>query len=89
VGYGYDLTGDPLSLRPFVEAQHNRVWEERGNANPRELFGRASFWSLSAGVRVFLGGGPMRMGAYGVLDPMSAAMRPGQAPDSGAQQHHH
>jgi hypothetical protein len=75
-GYGYDLTGAPLSLRPFVEVQHNRVWSERGDVDPVALFGKDRFWSASVGVRVFLGGGPMRMGSYGVLDPMSAAMRP-------------
>ncbi|HEX7239227.1 MAG TPA: hypothetical protein VF263_03095, partial [Longimicrobiaceae bacterium] len=78
-GYGYDLTGSPLSLRPFVEIQHNRVWGGRGDVDPEALFGRDAFWSLSAGFRVFLGGGPMRMGGYGVLDPMSAALRPGAA----------
>jgi hypothetical protein len=35
-------------------------------ANPRALFGGARFWSVSAGVRLFLGSaGPMRMGSYG------------------------
>ena len=77
VGYAYELTGYPFSARPFVELQHNRVWEERGSADPEALFGKDSFWSFSAGFRIFLGGGPMRMGSYGVLDPMSAAMRPG------------
>ena len=84
VGYGYDLTGFPVSLRPFVELQHNRVWNERGDADPRALFGEDRFWSASLGFRVFLGGGPMRMGSYGVLDPMSAAMRPGAAAAGGA-----
>lgn len=77
VGYGYEVTGYPLSIRPFAELQHNRVWAERGGVQPEELLGSDSFWSLSAGFRIFLGGDPMRMGSYGVLDPMSAAMRPG------------
>jgi hypothetical protein len=78
VGYGLSATGYPASLRPFVELQHNRVWNERGGVDPGALFGRESFWSASAGVRVLIGGGPMRMGSYGVLDPMAAAMRPEQ-----------
>ncbi|MGH7457670.1 MAG: hypothetical protein ACREKN_01135 [Longimicrobiaceae bacterium] len=75
VGYGYELTDYPLSVRPFAEVQHNQVWAERGGVDPEALFGGDSFWSLSAGFRVFLGGDPMRMGSYGVLDSMSAAMR--------------
>lgn len=89
VGYGYDATSLPLSLRPFVELQHSRVWGERGGIRPETLFGGNRLWSLSTGFRVFLGGGPMRMGAYGVLDPMSAAMR--NAPSGEGMQHpgHH
>jgi hypothetical protein len=59
------------------------------------LFGGTGFWAFSAGMRIFLGGGPMRMGTYGVLDPMTDAMR---RMDHGAEvheeeapghQHHH
>ncbi len=77
LGYGYTLTQYPFSARPFVEVQHNRVWDERGpvSIQPEQLFGTNSFWSLSAGFRFFLGGGPMRMGAYGVLDPMTVMHR--------------
>ena len=82
-GYGYDLTDLPLSVRPFVEVQHYRVRGERGGVEPEALFGGDRFWSLTAGFRVFLGGGPMRMGSYGVLDPMSAAMRPGAGEHAG------
>ncbi len=89
VGYSHLLTSLPLSLRPFVEAQHNRVSHERGlpEIAPDRLFGTSSFFSFSAGVRVFLGGGPMRMGRYGVLDPMTAAMRAG-GHDHGHDDHH-
>lgn len=89
LGYGYELTRYPVSVLPFVEVQHTKVWNERGAADPRELFGRDNFWSISAGFRLFLGGSPMRMGSYGVLDPMSAAMRPGQVTEQGGMQHHH
>lgn len=76
-GYGVDLTSLPLSARPFIEISHSRIGHERGPASlePEALFGGDSFWTLVAGVRVFLGGGPMRMGMYGVVDPMSRAMR--------------
>ena len=91
VGYSHLLTGLPLSLRPFVEAQHNRVSHERGPVEfaPENLFGTSSFFSFSAGVRVFLGGGPMRMGRYGVLDPMTAAMRAGGHDHGHDHNHHH
>lgn len=76
LGYGVALDRGSVSVRPYVEAQHHDVREQRGAVDPRTLFGGNRFWSLSAGARVFLGGGPMRMGSYGALDPMSASMRP-------------
>ncbi|HEX6037830.1 hypothetical protein [Longimicrobium sp.] len=79
-GYGLQLSGFPLGASPFVEAQHNRAWRERGDVDPEALFGQTSFWSLTAGFRIFLGsGGPMRMGSYGVLDDMSSNHRPASA----------
>lgn len=76
-GYGWQLSGFPVSTMPFVEVQHNRVWNERGQADPAALFGGDRFWSVSAGVRLFLGSaGPMRMGSYGVLDDMTSNHRP-------------
>jgi hypothetical protein len=75
IGYGHELTGYPVSARPFLEVQHNRVSAERGGIDPQDLFGRRSFWGLTAGFRVFLGGDPMRMGSYGVLDAMTSMHR--------------
>lgn len=79
LGYGYELTGYPVSARPFVELQYNRAGAERGGIEPVELFGTDSFWGLTAGFRIFLGGDPMRMGSYGILDPMTAGHRGGAA----------
>jgi hypothetical protein len=76
-GYAYRATHFPFAAAPFVEIQHHGVRADRGNAEPGALFGGDSFWSLSTGFRIFVGGGPMRMGSYGVLDPMSAAMHAG------------
>jgi hypothetical protein len=76
IGYGYASSGLPVSVRPYVELQQNRLRAERGGIDPRDLFGSRNFWGLSAGARIFLGGGPMRMGSYGALDPMTAGMRP-------------
>ena len=77
VGYGFEATGLPVSARPFVEASHNLIRHERGpdRLEPANLFGGSSFWSFAAGVRLYFGGGPMRMGTYGVMDPMTLSMR--------------
>ena len=90
VGYTFDWTPLPLSARPFFEVGHHSVRAERGPASvaPEALFGGDRFWSLTMGARIFLGGGPMRMGTYGVLDPMSASMR-GSAGEPSSEHHHH
>ena len=77
IGYGFEATRLPVSARPFVEASHHLVRHERGpdRLDPENLFGGSSFWSFAAGVRLYLGGGPMRMGTYGVMDPMTLSMR--------------
>ena len=77
VAYAYEMTGYPLSLRPFLEFQHFKVWEHEGQANPVTLFGSDSFWAITLGARIFLGGSPMRMGAYGVLGAMTGMSRMG------------
>lgn len=71
-GYGVSATSLPLSVRPFVEVQHHNAVNERGDIAASELFGTNRFWRLTAGARIFLGGGPMRMGSYGVLDAITA-----------------
>lgn len=75
LAYAVDATRGSVSVRPFVEAQHHRVRADRGGVQPEALFGSGSFWALSLGARVFLGGGPMRMGRYGVLDAMTEMTR--------------
>jgi len=69
--YAYEVTGTPWSIRPFVEAQYNQVRGDRGPVSATDLYGTTSFWALSIGARIFLIGGPMKMGTYGVLDPMT------------------
>jgi len=71
VAYAYEVTPAPWSIRPFVEVQYNQVRGDRGGLSATDIFGTTHFWALSAGARIFLVGGPMRMGAYGVLDPMT------------------
>ena len=74
-GYGISASPLPYSARPYLEAQWHTVSADRGSITAESLFGRSSFFSLSAGVRVFLGGDPMRMGSYGVLDAMTLMHR--------------
>ncbi|MGH7470382.1 MAG: hypothetical protein ACRENP_20760, partial [Longimicrobiales bacterium] len=74
-GYGWSATLQPLSVRPYIETQFNNVQADWGGIDPVDLYGRRNFLVLSAGLRVFLGGEPMRMGAYGILDPMTAMHR--------------
>jgi hypothetical protein len=73
--YAYELTGTPWGVRPFVEVQHHQVRGDAGGVVATDLFGGTRFWAVSLGARVFLGGGPMRMGTYGVLDAMTAMGR--------------
>jgi hypothetical protein len=77
LGYGVAATRGMISVRPFLEAQWSRVKLEEGPAvlEPEALFGDDAFWSLSFGMRVYFGGDPMRMGSYGVLDPMTTMNR--------------
>jgi hypothetical protein len=77
LGYGYVPENARLDARPFLEVHHHRVRHERGpeRLEPSELLGARSLWSVALGVRVFVGGGPMRMGSYGVLDAMTREMR--------------
>ena len=70
--YARQMSSHPVSLRPFLEVEYHRVCAERGNLPRGELPGTdSSFWVLSPGASLFLGGGPMRMGNYGILDPMT------------------
>jgi hypothetical protein len=76
LGYEFDLSGGGVATRPYAEVQHHHVSAERGEVDPRLLFGSDGFWTVSAGFRLFFGGGPMRMGSYGVLDDMTLMHHP-------------
>ncbi|HET9948823.1 MAG TPA: hypothetical protein VFQ22_07865 [Longimicrobiales bacterium] len=75
LGYGYTLTPTPWSVRPFLEVQYHAVRRDQGRVTPEALYGRRSAWALTFGARIYLGGDPMPMGQYGVLDPMTAMSR--------------
>lgn len=86
-GYGFTATSLPVSARPYVEVQWNRVSEDEGGIDPDALFGRSSFFALSLGARVFFGGEPMRMGSYGVLDSITLMHRMMMGEDGGTGGH--
>jgi hypothetical protein len=76
LGYEYDLSGGGVATRPFIEVQRSDVHSQRGGVDPAALYGSSGFWTVSAGFRLFFGGGPMRMGTYGVLDDMTLMHHP-------------
>jgi hypothetical protein len=84
--YAYELTPSPWSVRPFVEVQHHQIRGDAGTVTAMGLFGGTRFWALSFGARVFLGGEPMRMGSYGILDSMTET-EIGAGPVLGAHVH--
>lgn len=83
-GWEYALRAGALQIRPLVNVQHFRV-TGLDDIDARAIFGARSFWSFSFGARLFLGGEPMRMGSYGVLDPMTTMLR--SAPQSAEHRH--
>jgi hypothetical protein len=94
LGYGHRISRFPFAAKPFIEVQHHAVSRHRGPAalRPDQLFAASRFWSVSGGLRVFLGTkGPMRMGSYGALDAMTAAHRTAAHPHVPADDHglHH
>ncbi len=71
LGYGWTARAGGISVRPFVELQWAAVEPFRGGIEPAGLFSDDRLTALSIGTRIYLGGDPMRMGNYGVLDPMT------------------
>jgi hypothetical protein len=71
VGYGFTATQGFVSVRPFVEGQWFTVAGERGGLSALGILGDRRFAALTLGARVFFGGDPMRMGSYGLFDPMT------------------
>jgi hypothetical protein len=71
LGYGLRLTvpGSRITGTPFVEMSYGRMNKVGGGVfDIRSFYGRTSFWSVGAGVRVNLGSTMHRMGRYGVAE---------------------
>ncbi|MEQ1855342.1 MAG: hypothetical protein ABL963_02675 [Longimicrobiales bacterium] len=75
--YAFEMTPTPWSVRPFLEVQRHHVRGDGGGISASGLFGSSSFWALSFGARVFVGGEPMRMGSYGILDGVTQVVTAG------------
>jgi len=71
MGYGGAFPLRRVIIGPFVEAQVGHIWEGFGGFPPESLYGTDGGWILSTGFRIYLGGEPMRMGQYGLLDSTS------------------
>jgi hypothetical protein len=70
VGYGFEVARSKggLSTTPFLEFSYGSINSFQGGIfNPQTFYGKESFVSLSAGIRVNLGMPLHRMGRYGVL----------------------
>ena len=72
LGYGFTSGGNSVSITPFVEGQIFHVTSARGDVTPMNLFGAERLAALTVGARLHFGGDPMRMGRYGILDPVTS-----------------
>ncbi len=62
-----------LALAPFVEVAAGRVTSlTPASFDPTVFYGRSTFWSVTAGVRIALGMRLHRMGRYGMALPATA-----------------
>ncbi len=80
LGYGFQLSvpSARLSGRPFVEISYGRMSKVGGGIFDIEAFyGRTSFWSVGAGIRLNLGAAMHRMGRYGVAQHQVHSDQPG------------
>jgi hypothetical protein len=69
LGYGFQTlpAGNATGVEPFVEVSHGRVRDVGGGLfDAQSFYGKTSFWSVSAGLRLDLGMRMHRMGRYGV-----------------------
>lgn len=68
VGYGLAaLPSGTARAQPFVEVSHGTVRDVGGGLfDARSFYGKSSFWSVSAGVRLSIGMRMHRMGRYAV-----------------------
>ena len=80
VGYRYlNLLPRFLAAEPMLEASLGRMQSAGGGLFDAEgFYGKTSFWTISAGLRVSLGAPMHRMGRYGVAQDTAPLDRPDQ-----------
>lgn len=85
IGYAFDAPAPrSLALAPLVEVSVGRVRSlTPGSFDPVLFYGRETFWSLTAGVRIGWGTRLHRMGRYGAAD-----LTPGPMRDAGVEHIH-
>ena len=79
LGYGFQLTSSRsrLSGTPFLELSYGRMADVGGGLfDVRTFYGRTSFWSVGAGIRLSFGLPVHRMGRYGVAQSRTTAGQP-------------
>jgi hypothetical protein len=79
LGYGFQLTTrrGGLAGMPFIELSYGRITEVGGGLfDVRAFYGKPSFWSVGAGIRLSLGMPVHRMGRYGVAQSRTNARQP-------------
>ena len=78
-GYGFQvsMSGPALTGRPFVEVSYGRMSKVGGGVfDIGTFYGKSSFWSLSAGIRITTGSPMGRMGRYGVAQNQDHSTEP-------------
>jgi hypothetical protein len=69
LGFGFQVlpSGNSAGFEPFLEISHGRVNDVGGGLfDAQSFYGKTSFWSVSAGLRLDRGMRMHRMGRYGV-----------------------
>jgi hypothetical protein len=87
LGYTFISLPVPQSARaePLVELSFGRIRSTSGGVfDPATFYGKTSFWSISAGVRLGLGMQVHRMGRYGVAQNTAGGL---QAEHHGSHDH--
>jgi hypothetical protein len=60
------LDTEGIAIQPLAEISLGRIAQVGGGLfDPRQVYGKEEFWSLTLGVRARFGGGVHRMGRYG------------------------
>ena len=79
LGYGFQLSRPAAKLSgiPFLEVSYGRISKVGGGVfDIGTFYGKTSFWSFSAGIRLNIGPAMHRMGRYGVAQNQGHSGQP-------------